>query len=392
MVSSATEIMSRLYPCAVPGHPGTRRHTRRIALPDRRDARMVLPDEPSLARRAVQTWRRPESFAGRMKQVVFAGALSLGAARFAPASRVFEVDPGAWCIDDELGRVLGRQVRAGIFLGPPRANRKPVLHLYDDRGRLVAVAKVGINDLTARLARSEAAALRTLAATPRSHVVVPELLAEHEWNGMTMVVQSPLPVWKRSSEPTAAQRSAVFSEIATSGGIVHEAVHDSAHTRGLRARVLAMADAEWRELALAQLDVLGSQPPVQVGYGAWHGDLTAWNMTFTGGGALVWDWERFESGVPVGYDVLHHEFLPSLKAPGPLDDVAARLLGRAPTLLATLGIDRVAAEVVTMLYLIEIAVRFTADGQAGTGVAGGDAREWLLPVLGAATMPDTGRH
>ena len=39
--------------------------------------------------------------------------------------------------------------------------------------------------------------------------------------------------------------------------------------------------------------------------GAWHGDWTSWNMAWRGDVLQVWDWERFETGVPAGLDLYH---------------------------------------------------------------------------------------
>ena len=40
--------------------------------------------------------------------------------------------------------------------------------------------------------------------------------------------------------------------------------------------------------------------------GAWHGDWTSWNMAWRGARVQVWDWERFQTGVPVGLDRYHY--------------------------------------------------------------------------------------
>jgi hypothetical protein len=34
-----------------------------------------------------------------------------------------------------------------------------------------------------------------------------------------------------------------------------------------------------------------------------------------------------------------------------------------------------------MLYLVEVASRFAEDGQASTGILGGDVEQWLVPAL-----------
>lgn len=399
MVLSAPEILGRLYPPSTSHRPapeGVRRSGRaarpRMALPTLATARLVLPSDPDLAARSLRTMRRGESATGRLTTSVVAGALAAGAGRALPRGMGVHLDSGAWSVEDEIGEVLGRPVRAAIFLGPPRSNRKPVLHLYDETDALVAVAKVAIDDLTARLVRAEAAALRVLGRASWSQVEVPQLLAEHQWNGFPMVLQSPLPIWEGGADLDGVRRTAAFSEISRCAGVVRERLVASDYLRALRAQVDTLEDRDIGAGARAVLDSLSRAPGGEqwLEFGAWHGDLTRWNMAVTDQAVLVWDWERLATGVPLGFDALHHAFLPALKVRRTSPAAVARnLLASAPRLLGPVG-NREGAATVAMLYLIELAVRFTVDRQASTGVAGGDARQWLLPILHAVPSPENG--
>ena len=51
-----------------------------------------------------------------------------------------------------------------LRIGPPRANRKPVLELLSPGGEVLGFAKVGVTGLTRELVRAEAAALDVLGA------------------------------------------------------------------------------------------------------------------------------------------------------------------------------------------------------------------------------------
>ena len=74
-------------------------------------------------------------------------------------------------------------------------------------------------------------------------------------------------------------------------------------------------------------------------FGAWHGDWAPWNMASTERGLLVWDWERFTSGVPLGFDALHYR-LQSRPGAGHRDPLTAAPPPRgAPALLAPFGIS-----------------------------------------------------
>jgi len=56
--------------------------------------------------------------------------------------------------------------------------------------------------------------------------------------------------------------------------------------------------------ALERLRVASSDRPLPLG--AWHGDWTPWNMSRRKGRLQLWDWERFETGVPRGLDRCHY--------------------------------------------------------------------------------------
>jgi hypothetical protein len=117
-------------------------------------------------------------------------------------------------------------------------------------------------------------------------------------------------------------------------------------------------------------------------FGAWHGDWSPWNMASTTGGLLVWDWERFATGVPVGFDALHH-WLQSEVGPQHRDPLAAAadVFEHAAPLLAPFGIDVAHARLTAALYLADVATRYLVDRQAQAGAPLGAPGTWLIPAL-----------
>jgi hypothetical protein len=122
-------------------------------------------------------------------------------------------------------------------------------------------------------------------------------------------------------------------------------------------------------------------------YGSWHGDLNPGNLAVVGDRVLVWDWERFESGVPVGFDVLHHDFQESVtvRSQDP-EQAARRIIAHAPALLAPLEVASDQAPAVALAYFVWLAVRFLSDRQAEAGASLGDIDRWLVPVIGAPAL------
>jgi hypothetical protein len=150
-------------------------------------------------------------------------------------------------------------------------------------------------------------------------------------------------------------------------------------------------------------------------FGAWHGDLTPWNMATLRDTICVWDWERFSRGVPLGFDAVHYAFQGAVVRHKRDPRAAiADCVRRAPELLAPFGqggsggpagagttgdgkakgegatsggpgadgssAER-AARLTVVLYLIDIAARYLHDGQAEAGARLGALGQWLLPVL-----------
>ncbi|WP_084957113.1 hypothetical protein [Thermoactinospora rubra] len=231
-------------------------------------------------------------------------------------------------IESHLGEVLGARVRAVLHARPARrANRKPVLEVRDGRG-LLAYAKIGDTPRARELVQAEAAALAALADRPLKTVMPPTVLHHGSWRGLEVLVLSPLP--------------------ARSGKVPE------------------------RLLVEAVKEIAGDGEPY-----AWHGDLTPWNIAPSADGRLlVWDWERYGTGVPYGFDALHHLFHRCLRRMDPAT-AARACLARAPRTMAEFGLSAHEARRAALHYLITLADRHAADGHEPLGPTG----RWLTPLV-----------
>jgi len=270
-----------------------------------------------------------------------------------------------------LSSLLGRPLAVAVHLGPPRANRKPVLQLLDPAGHTVAYAKVGINGLTDGLVSHEAAVLAQLADVALPGVRLPRLMHSGDWQGHALLVLSPLPVWEAGAAQPPQARVHAAGVLARVLGSHREPLATSACATRLRA-VAEPGDAAF----LAALDTtLGSEAVLE--FGSWHGDFRAGNCALVDGALLVWDFERFGPDMPVGADLVHYAFSARIsggEAPGA---AAAAVLADAPQLLRGVVGPEV-ARLVAEVTLLSLAQRYEQDRQAAYGTAG----SWLLPALG----------
>lgn len=379
-MTSAAEVLRELYPDAYQiDVVKTAARGNLVAFPSPADARLLLPTAGKAAASGLRHARRPLDRRSKLQSSLAGVALRTGAAQRLMGGFHVQCAAGSDSIERLLESVLARRVAIGIFLGPKRANRKPVLQVIDESGDLVAIAKVGLTPLTRALAATEAAALTELQHRRGAVLTPPELLYFGEWRRHSVLVQSPLDLCQAPIDIDPGVRSAAMRELAYSSGVQTTTWAGSSYLARLQSRASVLAHSELVQVMEAVIGWL-RESPSSVDFGTWHGDWTAWNMAVAGDRALVWDWERYEHDVPVGFDALHYAFMPALKSRA-AETSGPRLLGSAGQILRPFGVDEQIAKEIAISYLMDLAVRYLSDRQADTGVAGGDPAEWLMPAL-----------
>jgi Phosphotransferase enzyme family len=353
-------------------------------VPGLRRPPLLVPAEQHVAAAAIHHFSGQRSRAARMTTKMFSLVLASGFGDAVLRGRVqVDAPAAAETIETYLAAVLGRDIMVSMYLGPPRANRKPVLQLLTPEGEPVAFAKVGINPLTCRLVRAERDALARLDQAGLADISLPRVLHRDQWHGLEVLVLSAVPAWTRRRPLSPARLAVAMNAVARVDGLHSVPLRGSVYLRRLRDR-LASADKGPEQAALMRaLDTLTTRSGRTVlTYGAWHGDWAPWNMASTKRGLLLWDWERFTPGVPLGFDALHYRLQADL-GPGHRDPLtaAAATSQSAAQLLAPFGIGAEQAWLTGVLYLTELATRYLVDRQASAGAQNGAPGTWLIPAI-----------
>jgi hypothetical protein len=288
------------------GRPGEVQ-ARYAFVPNAASPRMLVPlDSPRAAGAALRRWSTASSSAATLGR---AGAARM--ARHLPGvvlrDRV-EVRGGDPGLAHLLGAVLGQPVTFSLTVGSPRVNRKPVLQVFGEDGRSLAFAKLGVGSRAADDVRTEGANLARLEHVRLERVVPPEVIARTEWHGHPLLVATSLepPVlhWSRGrwSPPVRA-----MEELADAFAEPERPLLDSAWWHRLWRQAAGLPRVLLRERLGRCLNRVQAQVGSdRLAWGAWHGDWTPWNMARDGSRVLLWDWERFETGVPRGLDEIHY--------------------------------------------------------------------------------------
>jgi hypothetical protein len=354
-----------------------------VAVPDARRPRLLVPTgSRRLAATAVRRHAGPPTRTARLKRDLTAAALRTGVSDALLRDRLTVCGPSDTdTINGYLRRMLGRDLALSVHIGPARANRKPVLQLLTPPGETVGFAKLGVNALTDRLVRLEVTALTTLAATELSNVVTPRVLHAGQWRGHQILVQEALPTW-RPRRPVGPRLPRAMREVAHCLGVTRGPLVASPYWKGLREQLDEVATTgEGRALSLAADLLVARAGDTRLEFGAWHGDWVPRNMAAQADTVLVWDWARFTPGVPVGFDAAHYELQVRLERGERVEPAVDAMLARCDLLLSPFDVPPGPARVTALLYLVDLAARYLADGQAEAGARLGVLGGWLLPVL-----------
>lgn len=345
---------------------------------------LVVPAERRLAAAAVRHLNAQKTWQARLARKALSAGLASGLGKPLVRGRMRVTEPARGeTIESYLRTALSCELRVSMYLGPARANRKPILQLLSPTGDPIGFAKVGVNPLTRELVRAERAALTRLAGVGLTQSRVPRVMHHAEWHGLEILVLTALPVWLRRSATSSDRLAAAMTEVSRIDGLTSRPLAASSYLRRLTTR-LAEADGSPNQVDLLRtLEALVARSGgTELTYGSWHGDWSPWNMANTGDGLLLWDWERFTCDVPLGFDALHHWLQTAIGPRGRESGAAAaECIDRAAELIAPFGIDASQARLTAALYMADLATRYLVDQQAKAGGRLGDPGTWLIPAI-----------
>ncbi len=274
-------LADALWPQATPqiAHGHRSSGLRFVANPHRARPRLLVPaDSPRAAAQSVRRYHDGASPAHRLKMGFTEAALRVGGARFLRSRRItIEPGPGPGLVDLLADRLERPIARFAVTLGPPRPNRKPVLQLFDERGSTIGFAKVSVDPFTDELVRRESTWLELAHRHRDPALRVPAVV----WSGEIgdQFVSVVAPTWARRRPPSdPSPPPALLSAIHRISTPVSAPALASAPARAL----LSLSDGRAEE-AVGLLSIPDGH---RSALGAWHGDLTPWNLLSSTGKAL----------------------------------------------------------------------------------------------------------
>ncbi|TWD83280.1 hypothetical protein FB561_4441 [Kribbella amoyensis] len=370
-VDRLLSTVSRLWP----GHAVDLVHGRRSAdrelifVPSSASPRLLVPaGHPAAAASGLRRFSRALSTKERVIRLAGSVGLRVGAERLlADRIRMTPVGIPGDTIEQHLSTVLGTEVVVGLGVGSLRANQKPILQVFDRRGRCIAYVKVGDSELTTGLVQQEGANLARLGQHDWRLLELPELLHLGTWEGLELLVISALDTAIRpAGGPLLQPPLAPLDELYDQFDEGSEALGGTVYWADLVGTAKRIED-DWQRTAyreaLARIEAGHGDTAIRMT--AWHGDFAPWNLGHRRGRLQLWDWERFATGVPAGLDRIHYVLHTSTRAAGFSDSVVDTALASPythhPDCSPTLQ------DLTAVLYLASLAARYLIGSQGPQG-------------------------
>ncbi len=254
-----------------------------------------------------------------------------------------------------LAQIFGTEtVELAVRVGSDRPNAKPVVKVMTAAGEALGFVKIGWNELTRAMVAREAEVLAQLTATPSSSFDAPAIVHAGPWQDFELMVVRA--VLTDAAVPGSAPPIEAGREIAAIGGRTRAALADTDWWGSVAERLAGVEHATLGQTIATITERHGTQ---QLDVGGAHGDWTPWNMGRSDGRLVVWDWERFATGVPVGIDLVHFGFMVALRqrrrSPA---DAQAHVLATAPAMLDQLNVPGALTPLMLQLHHVEMALRF----------------------------------
>lgn len=269
---------------------------------------------------------------------------------------------GADSIEAELARILGASGDLVVRLGRRRWNRSVVLRSLDRTGDTLAYVKSAASEAGTAALRRERDSLHRIAELAPALVEWPDVLHHGTWRGLDLLALSPL-VGDRAGGSADAMPTAAMRTLAFAAGRGSRPLAETRLARRWVAEGSGLAASGQRDRLLAAVDAVGCRlGRVELPVGCWHGDWVPWNMASRGDRVLLWDWEHFEEGVPVGLDGLHYRAQQLRMRDGGSRPAEDRWVGEATQWLrAAFRLTDQQVRATVLGYLVEINLRYLRD-------------------------------
>jgi len=325
--------------------------------------RLLLPTSSALMRTAMTNFLGGRSVAGLLPVgVKMAARIGGPFSRICSNMSLMSPNGESSPLRELISNVIGRddyQMALRVSFGRP--NAKTVAMAISESGEALCYVKLGSEAMTNNLVAHESAILEQFETIDMPVIIPPRLYSGIWSNDQSVLITAALqlePLERDASKAhVAASAMALQTKVSTS------ALVDSAYWR----RIVECAGefGESDNLSATVTDIERKWGTCEFDFGASHGDWTRANVGMVNGQVAAFDWERGTKSSPNGIDIAHFAIFEKKSRPFSKSLDIDAVVERVRSYLQSAGLLPEKAEIVTLLALLEMVIRFKSAEIAG---------------------------
>jgi thiamine kinase-like enzyme len=200
-------------------------------------------------------------------------------------------------------------IELSLFTGTPGYYQKTTVQIMDEKGSIIAYAKIAEQPQTKAVLENEALILNELKALDLKSGSAPEVLFYGNIGNKTLLVQSTIdkPSFYSAHKLTQAHidfLSEIFSKTAKKQ--LFKEAHHLSEFKELSKQFQGTIPDKWDHILRKSLEIISDNLSNEyIPFGLGHKDFTPWNTLNDKGSLFVIDWEMAQHNVIPFYDIFH---------------------------------------------------------------------------------------
>lgn len=270
----------------------------------------LLPaDKRRLSLKGLELYN-PQNKKAKLVRNLFYKLIHLGLSRYLPC-RIVELESSSSLKEvsflGNIKSVLGRDdLEFAISCGSSGIYRKPIIQVMSGEGKILSYVKLGWNDCTKRLVRSEARALNVLQAVKFNSFLIPQIIHCGDWGEFSYSIQTSRDSLKENQN---IEFNDAYLNILKELSVLKRKslpLEESNFWAGIKERSGSIINPYYKDTALRCIVFIGERfENNKIFFHFSHGDFVPWNIKISGDRPFIFDWEYSQEEAPFGFDLSH---------------------------------------------------------------------------------------
>ena len=303
-------------------------------LPSIKNPRWIIPlVNPKVSASSLNIYQ-PSLFIPKIVKKLAQVSFLFNGKRYLPLDKFFILSnsPSSFIYNIIKQSFSSSPIYLSLFTGTPGYYRKVCFQIMDEKGDILAYAKLAETPQTKNLTENEAKVLLYLDKLNIKTSAYPKLIFYKDFSRYSLLIQSacPKPFWLRNFSITKNHLlflEELYRKTSKANQLPFYQLESFVKIQQRVDRILLSIPSEWIERFLNGFEKIRDYIPMALSFS--HGDFTPWNTSIKDGKLYIFDWEYATYDDPPLMDLFHFYIQPAvLVKKKPADFIARDVIAK----------------------------------------------------------------